>query len=1056
MKLTLVLITIFFLNMSAYGQALRDISGKVTNENGQPLQGVTIRSLKTKQLTLTDKSGQFKLSGIQTGGGLVFSMVGHQDKTIIVDTAGFLQVQLVSSENAMDEVVVIGYGEVKRKDLTGSVGTVDMKDLDKAPVVSFGDALAGRVAGVQVTSPDGQPGNESDIVIRGGNSITQSNAPLYVIDGFPMEDANANTINPEDIASIDILKDASSTAIYGARGANGVIIITTKLGKAGPPVVSYNNWVGYQRPIAQLGVMSPYEFVRYQLDLDSVGAAPYYLAEGKTLEDYKNVEGINWQDQMFHDAIANNHNISVRGGNQATRYSLSGSYLDQQGVVINTGYRRYQGRFNIVQKLGKNLRAGVNTNYTYSIRNGQILNTTTDDLNATSAGNASSYRMYSAWGYRPVAGNGSDEDLLNGAFDPDITSTTDLRVNPALSASNTYDYVFGRAFTSNAFLEVSFLRDFKFKVTGGLSDNNIRYEKFNNSKTAAGSPSTVYGQTYGINGSINNLLIRSLLNENILTYSKIFDKKHKVDALAGFTMQKSSSERNGYVAILLPNESLGINGLDQGTILDKNFANSYSTVVSFLGRVNYSYDSKYLLTLSLRRDGSSKFFPESRWGYFPSAAVAWNLGNEGFIKDISAVSDAKLRVSYGITGNNRVSDFAYRSILDQEVASNSTNTKSGYYFGGDYVKGTVPTTVGNEHLRWEKTGNLDMGLDVSLLDKRVNFTADYYYKRTSDLLLNASLPTSFGYATGYKNIGVVVNKGLELTLNTINISTKDFSWASNLNIAFNNNKIVQLNGGEPSITTRVSWNAQFNNSLPYIAIPGQSVALFYGYVFDGLYQLDDFNALPDGSYELKANIPNNGDDRSTIKPGYIKYKDLNGDGVVDANDQTIIGNPNPKHIGGFSNNFRYKQFDLNVFFQWSYGNDVLNANRIVFEGAEGRRNLNMFKDYENRWSMDNQNTDLPVAGGYGPNVYSDRTIEDGSFLRLKTVSLGYNLSPEILSRLKIKSLRISFSAQNLITWTNYSGLDPEVSVRNSALTPGFDWSPYPRARTMTLGLNATF
>ncbi|ULT40494.1 SusC/RagA family TonB-linked outer membrane protein [Niabella defluvii] len=508
----------------------------------------------------------------------------------------------------------------------------------------------------------------------------------------------------------------------------------------------------------------------------------------------------------------------------------------------------------------------------------------------------------------------------------------------------------------------------------------MRFERFNNSKTAAGNPRTVYGATYGINGSIDNLNVRNLLNENLVTFNRSFNSKHRIDAVAGLTMQRSSTEGNGFVSILVPNEVLGIKGLDQGTIMNKTTSGSYATLVSFLGRVNYGFNSRYLFTASFRSDGSSKFSRANRWGYFPSAAFAWNLGNESFLKPVKAISAAKLRLSYGITGNNRVSDFAYLSVLDQEVGANTGNTRSGYYFNGNYIKGTVPVMVGNENLKWERTANLDAGLDISFLKERISLTADYYYKRTTDLLLNASMPTSTGYLTAFKNIGIVSNRGLEFTLNTVNINTKNFTWSSNFNIAFNRNRIEELNGDQPSLLTRVTnWNGNFNNSLPYIALPGKPVALFYGYVFDGLYQLEDFNALPNGSYELKPEVPNNGGDRANIKPGFIKYKDINGDGNVDANDQTIIGNPNPVHIGGFSNNFRYHQFDLNVFLQWSYGNDVLNANRIVFEGAEARRDINMFKTYESRWSLDNQNSLLPVAGGYGPNVYSDRNIEDGSF-----------------------------------------------------------------------------
>lgn len=1055
-KLTLLLLLSAGLPLLCLAQAVKTVTGTVTDEKGGPLQNVTITLQGKTGSALTNAQGRFTLPNIREDDVMLVSMIGFITKSVKITSDNDYPVQLVTSNQVLDDVVVIGYGEVKRKDLTGAVGSVNMKDMEKAPVPSFEDALAGRVAGVQVSSNDGQPGSVNNIVIRGGNSITQSNTPLYVIDGFPIENPDNNAINPDDIESIEVLKDASSTAIYGARGANGVIMIKTKQGKTGPPVVKYNNWLGLQYPQKQIPVMSAYEFVKYQLELNRPIGEQIYFQDGKTLESYKDVEGINWQDYVFRNAFMQNHSISLRGGTAATKYSLSGSFLDQDGIVINGGFTRYQGRFQIEQRIGKNFRAGINTNYTQAIKNGQIANLTSDDLNSSSAGNASSYLLYSTWGYRPVTGSGNEDDFIDQPFD-DIAGNADLRVNPVVNSNNMYMYTFTKSFFTNAFLEYSFLKYFKFRVNGGLTETDMRFERFNNSKTAAGNPRTVYGATYGINGSIDNLSVRNLLNENLVTLNRTFNSKHRVDAVAGLTMQRSNTEGNGFVSILVPNEVLGVKGLDQGTIMNKTTSGSYATLVSFLGRVNYGFNSRYLFTASFRSDGSSKFSPANRWGYFPSAAFAWNLGNESFLKPVKAISAAKLRLSYGITGNNRVSDFAYLSVLDQEVGANTGNTRSGYYFNGNYIKGTVPVMVGNENLKWERTANLDAGLDISFLQQRISLTADYYYKRTTDLLLNASMPTSTGYLTAFKNIGIVSNRGLEFTLNTVNVNTKNFTWSSNFNIAFNRNRIEELNGDQPSLLTRVTnWNGNFNNSLPYIALPGKPVALFYGYVFDGLYQLDDFNALPNGSYELKPEVPNNGGDRANIKPGFIKYKDINGDGNVDANDQTIIGNPNPVHIGGFSNNFRYQQFDLNVFLQWSYGNDVLNANRIVFEGAEARRDINMFKTYEDRWSLDNQNSLLPVAGGYGPNVYSDRNIEDGSFLRLKTVSFGYNFPGSLMKKWKIQGARLHVSAQNLVTWTRYSGLDPEVSVRHTALTPGFDWSPYPRARTVTFGMNITF
>jgi TonB-linked SusC/RagA family outer membrane protein len=807
----------------------------------------------------------------------------------------------------------------------------------------------------------------------------------------------------------------------------------------------------------QQKMMSPYEFVRYQLEMNPGIAASTYLNNGKTLESYRDVKGINWQDEVLQTAPIQSHSIAIRGGTDKTKFSLSGSIAGQDGVFISSGATRYQGRFQLDHNISKNFRAGINVNYTYNKRYGQVTAQTYDPITSASSGNASSYLFYSAWGYRPVSGGDDESQFFEDPFDEGITSTSDLRVNPIVNARNILNQTMSNTLYANGFLEYSFLKNFKLKVAGGITQTDAKREAFNNSKTAAGSPITTYGATYGVNGSINNSSSRSWLNENTLTYNKVFNEKHRLNVVGGFTMQRNTSEADAFTSILVPNESLGIKGLDEGTPLLNVSSGSYSILASFLGRANYTFNSKYLFTFSYRADGSSRFAPNKRWGYFPSGAFAWRLGDENFIKNIKAISDAKLRVSYGVTGNNRVSDFAYLSVLRQNVSSNSGNTGSGYYFNNTFIQGTVPTEVGNENLVWEKTGQLDLGLDLGLFANRIAVTLDYYYKKTNDLLLDASLPTSTGYNAAFKNIGAVSNRGIEFTLNTVNIETKNFGWSTSFNISFNRNKVEELNYDQPSLTTRLTnWNSGFNNSLPYIAIPGREVALFYGFMFDGLYQLEDFDQLSNGSYVLKPGVPNNGDDRANIKPGFIRYKDINSDGIVDGNDQTVIGNPLPIHMGGFSNNFRYKQFDLNVFFQWSYGNDLLNANRIVFEGGDARSFVNMFASYADRWTPDNPSSVMPVARGYGPSVYSSKFIEDGSFLRLKTVSVGYNVPAFALKRLKIKAIRAYFAAQNLVTWSNYSGLDPEVSVRNSALTPGFDWSSYPQARTISFGLNVTF
>ncbi|MCW3466109.1 SusC/RagA family TonB-linked outer membrane protein [Chitinophaga nivalis] len=1015
------------------------ITGIVTATDRTPLPGVTIRIKGGVQSAITNEAGRYQLSA-DTAATLLYSYVGYLPKAVKV-TAGrnVYHVTLEPTVKGLNDVVVVGYGTVKRKDLTGAVGEVKMADMAKAPVSSFEEALGGRVAGVQVSAGDGQPGSPMNIVIRGNNSVTQENSPLYVIDGFPVENPANNIFNPEEIASIEVLKDASATAIYGARGANGVIMITTKKGKTGAPVITWQTWMGFQQNLKKQEMMNPYEFVKYQLEQNNTLYTPIYLNNGKTLEDYKQEKGIDWQDLVFRNAFQQNHSLSMRGGNEKTTYAVSGSLLNQDGIIINSGFRRYQARLALDQQVTSQVKAGINVNYTGTKTYGTVANTTPTGPTAS--------LMYSIWGYRPVTGNaGRDASLTDEPFDPDVDPMGEYRMNPIISTRNEYNPVFNHTIMANAYIDYKPARYFTLRISGGITKEAIRKELFNNSNTRLGHPKS---STLGVNGGISQGEKTNWLNENTLTYARVFNKAHSLNVVGGMSMQKVSLYSYGFTASQLPNESLGMSGLDEGIITTGPTAKSSNALMSFLGRVNYGYKSRYLFTLSFRADGSSKFPAANRWAYFPSVAVAWRLIEEGFMKDLPFLSEAKIRAGYGMTGNNRVPDFAYLSALQ-------LFPYSGYSFGNSPVQGIIPGNLGYPGLKWETTGQTDIGLDLGFLNNRITLTADYYRKNTRDLLLNATLAPSLGYLNGIRNIGKVTNEGIELTLNAQPVQQKKFTWSTSFNISFNRNKVLQLNEGEPSYASRITWG-NFNNAYPYIAIPGHPIAMFYGFLFDGIYQYSDFNKSGESGYVLKDNVPNNGSPRSAIQPGYIKFRDINGDGQVDNNDQTIIGNPNPVHTGGFSNNFTYRNFDLHVFFQWSYGNDILNANRIEFENGDVNRPfLNMFASYANRWTPEHQSNTLYKVGGQGPLVYSSRTIEDGSYLRLKTVALGYNFPAVRLKPVKIKSCRIYAAAQNLFTWTRYSGLDPEVSVRQSALTPGFDWSAYPKARTLTVGLDLTF
>lgn len=1020
------------------------VTGQVTSSDNQSsLQGVNITLKGSSTGVTTDAKGKYSITVPQRNAVLIFSYIGFVQQQVSVNGRTVVNVALSPSDSKLNEVVVIGYGTARKKDLTGAVGSVKMEDLQKAPVKSFEEALAGRLAGVTASADDGQPGASVNIVIRGNNSITQDNSPLYVIDGFPLENPDNNAINPAEIESIEVLKDASSTAIYGARGANGVIVITTKKGKIGKPVITYNGYIGFQQNNKKADLMSPYEFVKLQSEIDSLNTDSTFLANGKTFEDYRNVKGIDIQDSIFQATPFRNHFVSLTGGTADTKYSVSGSALNQTGILTNSGYNRYQGRFRLDQRVNKNLNVGINTNYSNLKQYGT---SPAQDGNGFYYGNL----LFSVWSFRPIAGN------LTQPEDVDEDDDTFLALqgfNPLKTARNALRRRLSDVLTTDAYAEYSFAKNFKLRVTGGLTKTKSRNETFNNTKTPTGSPLTKAGADNGVNGSLIYNEITNWVNENTLTYSRQITKASLLNTVVGFTMSGTSASSYGASANHIPNEDLGISGIDEGTPVSINSTSSSYKLASYLGRVNYTLFSKYLFTASFRADGSSKFAPANRWSYFPSGAFAWRISDEEFMKPLRFVSNAKLRVSYGSTGNNRVSDFAYLSRI-------SLPSSVGYSYYNEPVVAAVLSSLGNVNLKWETTNQTDIGLDLGFLNQRISLEADVYRKVTSNLLLDASLPGSMGFNTALKNIGKVQNQGLELTLNSVNVRNTAFSWFSNFNISFNRNKVLALSDGETIRYTTAAWDTYTSGVPLYIAQIGHPIAMFWGYLWDGNYQYSDFDETSPGVYKLKQDVVSYpASQGNPIQPGNIKYKDITGDGVVDAEDRTIIGNPNPDFTGGFSNDFTYKNFDLSVFFSFSYGNDVININRIIMEGQRVRKNMNYFATYANRWTPENQSNEYFRLNGGGPleYAYSSRVIEDGSYIKLKTVQLGYNFPQSLIRRIKLNNLRLYASAQNLFTWTKYSGFDPEVSkFGSSALRPAFDYSVYPHARTITFGLNVSF
>jgi TonB-linked SusC/RagA family outer membrane protein len=1027
----------------------KTVSGTVLDEKGDPLPGVTVTIKNDRAGASTDAQGRFSLA-VAPGAVLVFSYIGFQKQEMAVGNSTTYQVRLKEQAGTLKDVVVVGYATQQRKDLTGAVGSVNMEDFGKAPVKSFDEALAGRVAGVAIASNDGQPGSTANIVIRGAGSITQDNSPLYVIDGFPTESSNANAISPADIESIDILKDASATAIYGARGSNGVILITTKKGRQGPPQVTYNAYYGWQQVPRKAELMNAYEFVRYVGDINPAMYDSVYLAGGVKLEQYRDQPTVDMQDHIYQTGQNQNHDIAVRGGTDKTRYAISGNFNNQKGIIVNSGFKRYQGRFSLDQTVSAKLKVGINANYAYNETYGIPVSATNFYASATT--------LYSVWGFRPttsISGRDSAVNLVDEFYDPgnEIANNQDYRVNPLQNIQNQLTLIKVNNLIANAYAEYAVTKDLQLRIAGGINTVNTERDIFNNSKTQSGSK----WSSNGVNGSIEFLPSSTWRSENALSYRKHWSDHH-LTALAVFEAQGSRWSQRRLAANQIPNEDLGLDAIDLAPAANRTLTSLSAewAMASLLGRVNYDYKSKYLFTASIRADGSSKFPAGNKWGYFPSASAAWRFSSEPFMEGLRFVSDAKVRIGYGASGNNRVGEYAYMAQLQL------TNNNYWYSAGaGPLEIGSVIMSSGNPNLRWETNAQTNIGLDLAFFKDRVTLTVDAYRRVTRDLLLEASLPYMQGVETarGFKNVGKMENRGLELTLTGIIIENKRFSWNSNFNISFNKNKIQALAEGQISILSGSGtfFNTTFSGLSPYISVIGRPLGEMYGLVFDGVYQFSDFDVMPNGTYLLKPDIPTNGSGRNAIRPGDIRYKDLNGDLQVNNQDYTIIGSGLPKHTGGFSNNFRYGNFDLNVLLQWSYGNDIINANRYVFEGGiVNNPNLNQFATYANRWTPDNPSNTLFRAGGMGNAAYSSRVVEDGSYLKLRTVSLGYNVPAAVLKRAGIKNLRLYSSAQNLYTWTPYSGTDPEVSGRHSNLTPGFDYAVYPHSLSWVAGLNVTF
>ena len=1045
--------------VTMYAQSLT-VTGRVIDAAGEPLIAVTVFEDGTTNGAMTDIDGNYSLKVSSAKSTLVFSCLGFTEVKEVVGLRKVINVTLKEEALAIDaaEVVSVGYGTVARRDLTGSVSKVDMSEMMKNPVTNFDQALTGKVAGVVVTTSDGALGAEANITIRGNNSLTQSSAPLYIIDGFPTESSMATALNAADIESIDVLKDASATAIYGARGANGVIVITTKQGVEGKPKVNFSaNWT--MNHIAnKVELMNGREFVDFQYELfgENGNTNPYLKPSDEDLKNHIEIYSLDvyndeskwtdWQDNIYRTSLSQTYNISLSGGSKeaGNRYNASFSAVDQDGIIVKSNFQRYQGKINFQQTLGKRVTVDFIANYSRAVTNGVT------PTNAQQSSSATGWLIYSVWGYRPVKPKAKweEEDLSGEITDADVASSDDYRFNPAKTVRNEYRKTIVDYLNANAGLTWEIIDDLKLKVTGGYTLNKRRREEFNGSQTYTGYDGSPSGK--GVNGAIYWSDKRTWLNENTLTYTKRFNRKHNFQFLAGFTMQGETYDYKGTMATQISAESLGLNGLHTGkyqTVVPWQYD---WTMMSGLFRLNYNYKYKYYVTASMRADGSSKFPKHNRWGYFPSAGLSWNINREDWLKDKQWLSNAKLRASWGLTGNNRTTtpyDYYYQiSTLPGSPDSYD------YVYNGQIVPGYAPTNMANPDLKWETTEQWNVGLDFSVFDSRIKLTADWYLKNTRDLLLQATIPATSGYTSAMLNVGSMQNQGLEFTLNLVPVQKKNFTWNLDFNISMNRNKVTALTNDQYSLLRTVSWDQRFNSQYPYITQVGKPSGLMYGFIYEGTYKPEEFNS----GTSLKNGIPfMESVGKAKVRPGDPKYRDINKDGVINDNDRTVIGCGQPLHTGGIGNSFNFYGFDVNFFFSWSYGNDVLNANRIFFDNGS-IANTNQIRTYIHRWTKKNDRSDIPRVDANGMFVYSSRVVEDASFLRLRNITIGYTLPRKVLRKMHFDTMRVYLSGENLWTITGYSGPDPEVSTRNSVLTPGFDWSAYPRALGVTAGLSFTF
>lgn len=1030
-----------------------DVKGKVTDKSGQPLPGATIKVKGSDKVTQTDVNGNFSLNGLADNAVIVVTYTGFVVQEVAIAGKNTINISLVEDSQNLNTVVVVGYGTQQRKDVTGSISSINAQRIKDQPVVSLDNAMAAQMAGVQVTQATGAPGGGSTVRIRGAGSLSAGNEPLYVVDGFPVtNDYNQrnnplNTINPADIDNIQVLKDASATAIYGSRGSNGVVIITTKSGKSGVSKIDFSLNTGVQQVEKTLDVLNAKEYAYFINEARNnawVNSGPGRSASDPNSARLNNVmyllpavfsdpeslgEGTNWQNEIFRTAPMSNYQLNFSGGNDKTRFFVSGGYLAQDGIVTGSDLKRYSFRANVESQLNKRVKVGANLTPSFTFSNQTLA-----EGNWQGGGIIQS-ALTAPPHLKPYDANGNYTQITGLGIG---TSEVD---NPVKIANEYFQQQNTLRLLGTAYVDFNIAKDLNFKTLVGADFRNFDQDVFSPSII---NPNSTNATKLPV-GSYDESNSRNWLSEFTLNYKKTIDK-HAFDVLAGYTIQKEKTDLTSLSGSNYASDAVRtINAAGLVTVGASSGPQAWS-LLSYIARLNYSYNDKYLLTATFRQDGSSRFGGDNKWGTFPSVSLGWRVSEEDFLKDVNWLSELKVRASYGLTGNNFITNYGSIGLTGIE----------NYIFGpsgGIVNNGIRQTTIANSLLGWERNKQFDAGLEFGLLQNRFSMSFDYYNKTTSDLLLNVPVPTLTGYSEALRNIGEINNKGFEFTLVSRNM-VKEFKWTTDFNFSTNNIKVVALGPDGSAILRRQPTFAAGNTHITEIgAQPGS----FFGYKVVGIYQnLDDVNNNP--AVENASGV-------KISKPGQLRFADVNGDGKITADDRTRLGSPFPDFTYGMTNSFAYKNFDFAFTLQGVQGFEVLNAARRFYGNYAG--SYNVLKSTSNGWKSETDRGDgvsPQIDRNFGAlgvasviNNVTSQFVEDGSFLRIRNITLGYNLPASALKALKVANARLSFTIQNAYTFTKYEGYNPEVSFEGAnPLVPGVDSGGYPLARTFMFGLNFGF